>query len=54
MSKEQDIKLLEKKIAEVKVDRHRAMYDHNYALAAHFKQTLNTLDAQLKHLMVNS
>jgi len=50
MSKEQDIKMLKKRIAEMEIDRHRALYDYNYPLAAHYKQTLITLNAQLAYL----
>jgi len=53
MSKE-DIKLLEKRIAEVEIDKRRALFDYNYQLAAHLKGVLGTLKAQLKHLQENS
>lgn len=54
MSKEEDIKRLDKKIREAEVDRKRALYDHNYPLHAQIKQAIKTLRAQKKHLEENS
>ena len=53
MSKE-EIKKLEKLINETEVDRKRALFDHNYALAAHLKKAIGTLRLQKKHLEENS
>lgn len=54
MSKEEDIKRLDKKIREAEVDRKRALYDHNYPLHAQIKKAIKTLRAQKKHLEENS
>ena len=54
MSKKEDLKIWDKKIRELNVDRQRALYDHNYPLAAHLKRTLQTLEAQKRHLEENS
>ena len=54
MSKKEDLKIWDKKIRELNVDRQRALYDHNYQLAAHLKKAIQTLEAQKKHLEENS
>lgn len=54
MGKKEDLKILNKKIAEVEQDVHRALYDHNYQLASHLKGILRTLRAQKDHLENNS